>query len=664
MHAANTHLPRTSFLARLSIAAASLLVALLLCCGCTTDSYELGEPVDTGDTGTTWTVMMYLCGSDLESNYGFATQNLLELASCDLGGNVNYVIETGGAKKWRNNVITSESLQRYEVEPEGIAFVEEVPLASMGEASTLADFVSWATKKYPADRTMLIFWDHGGGTLAGVCVDELYGKRNGDTDTLTLPEIAKGLAQANHHFDIIGFDTCLMATLETAQAVQPWADYLVASEETEPGGGWAYDTWPAWLAQYPGMAVDELARGICDSYYFKCVNTYTDSMATLSATDLSKVPALAKAFEAASDEIFASTSDMASLRVLAQGASRSENYGGNTNAVGYTDMVDLGNLMQNTDSVLSPHAGEVIKALDEAVIYTVNGRDRRNAHGLSVFYPLAFNEEVFKAYEEVTREITGNYSYLKYLSAFCGNYHEIDWEAMGSTAQEQDQTQPVEERDYKISFKQTVNSDARLQLTITEGLDAVATVRFSLGFYNLDDSLFLPLGIDNNISRDYNKGVFVDNFEGTWIAIDGNYVNAQIIAEEPDYNLYAIPVMLNGTRSNLMAVWRHDENRFEVLGAYDGIDEATGTAAKGMRQLQDGDEISTLFQAIDIATGEGFEIDLNTFEWKHDLVMEDIDLGDGDYLYRYEIVDVLGNIIYSDPVIVHMENGKISIKDY
>ena len=635
---------------------AALLLAIPLA-SCSPYTNDLGEPQNTGDADTTWTVLVYMCGSDLESQSGLATENLIELTGSNLGKNVNFVIQTGGAKKWRNNVITAKKIERYVAEPEGITFVEDKPLASMGAADTLADFITWGVKKYPADRTMLIFWDHGGGTLVGVCADELHASKQGEIDTLTLPEMARALKKANHHFDVIGFDTCLMATLETAQAVEPYGDYLIASEETEPGGGWAYDVWPAWLAQYPGMDVAELTRCICDSYYFKCVNSYTDSMATLSVTDLSKVPALAKAFEAASHEIFTATGNTQDLRVIAQGAGRTENYGGNTQAQGFTDMIDLGHLMKNTDSVLAPHAGKVVEALDDAVIYSVNGTDRSKAHGLSVFYPLALNGEVYKRYEEITDEITGNVSYLQYLSVLYGNYDKVDWSKKG--AKKEEKVEPITEDKIKIKFTQSIDSDLHLRLTFTKGLDKVASIRFNLGFYDPDDSLYLPLGTDNDINADWKTGVFTDNFQGTWLAIDDNFVNAQVVSETEDYNLYAIPVNINGERSNIIAAWRFDQNRFEILGAYDGIDEASGTASKNMRTLKEGDEVAFLFMATDIATGDGEEIELATITWRNGLEIKDTDLGDGDFLYRFEIVDVLGNVTYSDPVLMHSKDGKI-----
>lgn len=641
---------------------AALLLAIPLS-SCSPYTNDLGEPTDAGDADTTWTVLVYMCGSDLESEAGLATENLIELTGSDLGKNVNFVIETGGARKWRNNVITSKKIERYVAEPEGIAFVEDKQLSSMGDPSTLADFISWGVKKYPADKTMLIFWDHGGGTLTGVCADELYVDKRGTIDTLTLPEMNAALKKANHKFDIIGFDTCLMATLETAQAVAPWGDYLVASEETEPGGGWAYDTWPAWLAQYPGMSDEELARGICDSYYFKCVSSHTDHMATLSVTDLSKIDALAEAFDAASAEIFNATSDVSRWRLIAQGAMRTENYGGNTQAQGFTDMVDLGNLMQNTNSVLSPHAGKVIDALDDAVVYSINGSNHINAHGLSVFFPLALNEEVFNRYEEITDTITGNVAYLQFLAVKFGNYHKIDWTKKGVSKKEQQKVEPVESSNFKIKFRQSVDADYHLRLEFTSGFEAVSSVRFQLGRYDTDDSAYWQFGTDNNINADWEKGVFTDNFDGTWLAIDGNFLNAQLVNETEEYNLYAIPINLNGARSNLIAVWRYDQGRFEILGAYDGIDEASGTAGKGIHVLKDGDEITTLFVVTDIASGEPVVIDLATFTWKNGMNIEDTDLGDGDYLYRYEIEDLFGNVTYSDPVLMHYQDGNIEVEE-
>lgn len=57
-----------------------------------------------------WAIYWYLCGSDLESNGGFATNDLSELMEVELPENVNVVIETGGSAVWQNDLMDAEKL--------------------------------------------------------------------------------------------------------------------------------------------------------------------------------------------------------------------------------------------------------------------------------------------------------------------------------------------------------------------------------------------------------------------------------------------------------------------------------------------------------------------------------------------------------------------------
>ena len=115
----------------------------------------------------------------------------------------------------------------------------------MTDPATLADFIRYCKETFPADRYALIMWDHGGGSLAGYGYDELYGAKG----AMTLDKFCDALNKAGCRFDFIGFDACLMATVETAVAAEPYADYLIASEETEPGVGWYYTNWLTKLSQ-------------------------------------------------------------------------------------------------------------------------------------------------------------------------------------------------------------------------------------------------------------------------------------------------------------------------------------------------------------------------------------------------------------------------------
>lgn len=43
-----------------------------------------------------WTILVYLCGTDLESGYGAATMDLGEMLDRDFGSQVRFVVQTGG----------------------------------------------------------------------------------------------------------------------------------------------------------------------------------------------------------------------------------------------------------------------------------------------------------------------------------------------------------------------------------------------------------------------------------------------------------------------------------------------------------------------------------------------------------------------------------------
>ena len=46
------------------------------------------------------TLMIYMCGSDLESKYGTASVDINEILSADISENVNILIQTGGCIDW------------------------------------------------------------------------------------------------------------------------------------------------------------------------------------------------------------------------------------------------------------------------------------------------------------------------------------------------------------------------------------------------------------------------------------------------------------------------------------------------------------------------------------------------------------------------------------
>ncbi len=274
--------------------AALMLTAISGC-----SDVEIAEKYD-------WAIYWYLCGSDLESGGGFASDDLQELMEVTLPENVKVVIQTGGSAQWNNDFVDAEKLQRFVYAGDEMELVDEQPSANMGEAQTLADFLSYAKENYPAEKTAVVFWNHGGGSVAGAAFDELYGG-----DSLNLSELHEAfgsvwdLSSENPPVELIGFDTCLMATVDVAATFSDISSYLVASEETEPANGWYYSHWVKALAENPDMDGVELGKIICDTYYAGCEVAGTQDNTTLSVTDLSKIKPLLEAYEALGRECLA-----------------------------------------------------------------------------------------------------------------------------------------------------------------------------------------------------------------------------------------------------------------------------------------------------------------------------------------------------------------------
>ena len=186
------------------------------------------------------TIMIYMIGSDLETKYAAASGDIDEMINSKADfENVNVLLYTGGAKKWHNESISEDKNSIFKVTSTGLVKLEEYDRKSMGNPQALTDFLNYSYENYKAEYYSLILWDHGGGPLYGYGIDE-YDKRN----AMLLLELKKALTDsefnAENKLEFIGFDACLMSNAEIAFVLSDYADYMVASQELEPGNGWDY----------------------------------------------------------------------------------------------------------------------------------------------------------------------------------------------------------------------------------------------------------------------------------------------------------------------------------------------------------------------------------------------------------------------------------------
>ena len=633
----------------------SLLTALTLtACG--------GGSEPSADSGS-WAIYWYLCGSDLESDGGFATGDLSELMEADLPENVTVVIETGGALEWQNELVDGSVLQRYVYDSEGLTLVDEQPSASMGESGTLEDFLRFARENYPADRTAVVFWNHGGGSVAGAAFDEVYGY-----DALTLSEMYAAFSAVwepdteDQPLELVGFDTCLMATVDTAYTFCDLSRYLVASEETEPANGWYYSRWLQALADDPSMDGAALGRVICDAYYEGCEDVGTEENATLSVTDLSRLAPLLDAYETfGTQALAAAAEDPGFLSRFRREADLSENYGGNTREQGYTNMVDMGAIARRTVGEL-PAARDVLDALEDCVLYRVSGKYRSEATGLSCYY--SYNNDIADLNGYITEGAGAAFKYL-YAYQLTG---ELDADGMAYLAQLGLDSLPQLPSLSAMRWDNaplTLDDDGYASLTLgTEADSVLAGIGFSLYRVDEDSDAVLLLGTDNDITADWENGVFTDNFRGVWGSIDGCLVYMELSYEGEDYNLYSVPVLLNGEAYNLQVVYDFNDEAWSILGARQGIDDS-GMADKELRKLQSGDELTTIWYMASLSDDSDFEAyEAGTLTVTEGTAFTEMDLPDGEYMLLFEFWDTQGNSGTSQAVTFKVEGDDIFTSIY
>ena len=625
----------------------AVLLALLLC-------VSYGELAFAQDD---WTILVYICGADLESEAACATDNMQAMLDARTGANIRYVVQTGGAAAW-NNGADPDELDRFLITEGSSAIVDRQPLASMGEPETLAAFIRWGLAAYPAAHTGLVLWDHGSGSINGVCFDELD-----DDNSLTLRDLDTALGGTAGllpgGFDFIGFDACLMSTVETAAILAPYAKCMVASQEIEPGSGWDYEAIGRFLNVNPGADAAALGTAICDSYYANCIACESEDIATLALVDLSKIGALQSAFDAYAKNLFEATEVDADFAPIARSIAAAENFGGNNRSEGYTNMVDLGALIGAGED-WSENARAARSALDDAVVYSVRGSNHRQASGLSVYYPLSVQGSMELG---IFRDICPSSYYLSLVDKIAYGYASGgDWDSYDSDtdwdfdAMTQDLGQST-----AITFDEEpwLDEDGIYGFVLSEeGLYNTASVEAAV-YLVADEEDYVCLGYTSDVWADWENGVVTDNFDGYWFSLpDGQCLCVYLIEECDGYDLFTAPVEVNGVSKNLRFAWDYETGAVQILDLWDGIDE-NGFASRPGESLMPGDVIVPLYDAVSSYTGEEFLYYGEEFVWEAGDELGFDMLFDGDYLYAFCINDIFGGCYMTDYVSFSVDGDEI-----
>jgi len=518
-----------------------------------------------------YTIMIYMNGSDLESDFGAATTDLVEILDSGLDSrNANVVILTGGANRWQNAVIPVGDCIVWEVSDGWLTQVANFGSVNMGNPHTLADFIRYGMDNYPSKKYGLIMWDHGGGTIAGFGHDELF-----NDDALTLRDMKLAFEEAGlreNKLEFLGFDACLMATIEMAYLAADYAHVMIASEDTEPGDGWDYVFLSA-LNDDPNMDGIALGKIIVDTF-MDFYGPDSDEVLSLSVMDLARVQpvmtALGRLMAQASNSIATSLPQAYLDSQMHHGTHSSHNlhlypphipdfhelafrrgltktFGEGSPRDNYCDMVDIGDMAVLLKEFFPREAEALIRALNRCVVYNRHNSDI-DLYGLSAFYIYGGKSEGVHSLR-IYSDLDMNPEYTQYLHHF--------FNGLLNRRQAKD-THP----------HLSVRSELVLWQPVNHSVTDTTPTR-----YRMAGLLQTEIPADDLL----------------WPQINGQPVSLFPIATTSRNRLYAVPVQVNGRDGDIIIVF----NRVTPQGHIKGIRYNDGQVIqKGHDPIEPGDKIA------------------------------------------------------------------------
>ena len=343
-----------------------------------------------------WTVLVYMVAdNDMEFP---GVEDLFEMSRVGSSEDVRILAQmdraiggySGGVLNIAGDWTTAK---RIRVESGRLTEISDIGEVDMGSSDTLSSFITWGISSEPAQRYMVVFWDHGSGwTKFGV--DDSH-----DGNGLTLTEIRTGIERSLEEtgvprIDLIGFDACLMATIETAYQISDLADAMVAAEETEPMMGWRYDVFLGELERSESMTALDLGRAISDSFEAEVLRTGSWlGKYTLSVTDLSQVDETVARMDAFVGELRTFLrGGRSSYLAVAEARRMANSFPFTSGGMGSPEhLYDLGMFATRVGEIggesVEAAAISVLESMEEAVTYQVSGGIHSPVSGMSIYFP-------------------------------------------------------------------------------------------------------------------------------------------------------------------------------------------------------------------------------------------------------------------------------------
>ena len=356
------------------------------------------------------TIMLYVVGSNLETDSHIVTKDLesIDTSKIDLN-KTNVLLYTGGTKTW-HNFVSNEDNGTYILKKDGFKKLKSEQQYNLGSPDTLTNFLKYAYNNYKADKYDLILYDHG-GAIDGAIYDDI------SNDNLSLEDMNLALKNSpfneNNKLEAVLFRTCLNGTLEVANIFKPYANYLIGSEEI---------SWGSSRSSVLNFINDLNSSDNGKDFGIKFVNAYEMQMKTISplgttnytysVIDLSKIDKVNKAL----DEYISKLDVKNNYSTISKIRATLYQYGNEDPSY---DMIDLYDFVNSIKEYNQADASNLLQAIDNSVLYSNSNID--TAHGLSIYFP--YNGK--KMYQQYFLNIYQNLNELKNYGHFITSFNSI-----------------------------------------------------------------------------------------------------------------------------------------------------------------------------------------------------------------------------------------------
>jgi hypothetical protein len=249
----------------------------------------------------TWTFLVYMAADNQISKEADASiEQMKKIGSRE---NVSFLVYLNTKREGQTKITQKLIIRQGSVEK-----MNEINAQDSGSETTLINALQWAMTEFPSDYFALCIWDRGSrlqekqmGSMRGICYDATTSNFISDAKYRHALDTAVNQFHGGKKINVLLFDSCLMADIAVAYAVEPYVQYLVSSQEVMPATScFDYTTIFTELIK-KSCEPKQFAQAIVGAFDIQYMST--QEKYALSALDLSQIPTVVTSLDEISESL-------------------------------------------------------------------------------------------------------------------------------------------------------------------------------------------------------------------------------------------------------------------------------------------------------------------------------------------------------------------------